>query len=105
LTRAVIARSAGERLSGLLVGLLIERLKGIRQRFNEIAASVQAGTYVPRRSAPRQPGPQQYTVRRPRQPSPLPPQTRGWLLKLVPEAAADGPPPGFLFRRPAVGGA
>ena len=102
MTRVVIARSAGERLSGLLVGLLIERLKGIRQRFNEIAARVQAGTYVPRRSAPRQPGPKQYTVRRPRQPSPLPPQTRGWLLKLVPEAAANGSQFQFLFRDPAM---
>ena len=102
MTRVVIARSAGERLSGLLVGLLIERLKGIRQRFNEIAASVQAGTYVPRRSAPRPPGPKQYTVRRPRQPSPLPPLTRGWLLKLVPEAAANGSQLQFLFRDPAM---
>ena len=105
MTRVVIARSAGERLSGLLVGLLIERLKGIRQRFNEIAASVGNGTYVQRAvtaATPRQPGPGQPTVRRPRQPSPLPPQTRGWLLKLVPEAAANGSQLQFLFSDPAM---
>ena len=101
MTRVVIARSAGERLSGLLVGLLIERLKGIRHRFNKIAARVGNGTYVQRAvtaATPRQAG----KPRQPRQPSPLPPQTRGWLLKLVPEAAANGSQLQFLFRDPAM---
>ena len=102
LSRVVIARSAGEQLSNQLLVLIVERLRGLKRRFIRIAARIQDGTYVPRRSAPRQFGPNPPSVRRPRQPSRLPPQTLGWLVKLVPEAVANRSQLEFLFRDPAM---
>jgi hypothetical protein len=65
-----------------LIGLIIDRLREINQRFARLAARIREGRYVPRRrsGSPRSPGPP-----RPRPPNKLP-QDFGWLLKLVPEA-------------------
>ena len=65
-----------------LIGLIVDRVRRIKQRFATLAAQVRDGHYTPRRSItpPR---------RRPGQ-APPPrnklPQKFGWLLKLVPDA-------------------
>jgi hypothetical protein len=72
----------GDRLPLPLIGLIVDRLRRIKQRFATLAARVAAGRYLPRHPAtpPR---------RRPGQPPPPPdrlPRKFGWLLKLVPDA-------------------
>ncbi len=81
LSLAVAARS-GAGLPFPLIGLIVDRLRRIRQRFAQVAARVGEGNYRPRRhaAAPR-PG------QRPPPPN-QPPQKFGWLLKLVPDAVA-----------------
>ena len=103
LSRVVIARSAGEQLSNQLLVLIVERLRGLKRHFIRIAVSVGNGTYAPRRSAPRQFGPPRPSLRRPRQPSRLPPQTLGWLVKLVPEAVARLRELSPEYRKVAIG--
>ena len=97
LTLAVTAMSGGDRLSYLLIGLIIDRLRGIKQRFVRLAARIQAGTYAPRRFA----GRRSPAVRRPRTPGKLP-TTYGWLLPLVPEALAFRSQLGGLLRTPEM---
>jgi hypothetical protein len=82
LSRAVAARSAGGRLAGPLIILIVGRISHINQRVARLVARLRAGRYVPRRSA----SPRASTLRRPRRPAKLP-QNFGWLLPLVPEAA------------------
>jgi hypothetical protein len=81
LVQAVAAMSGGDRLSYALIGLIVDRIRGIKQHVARIAERIRAGTYTPRQSAPRR----QPTERRPRPPSKLP-TTFGWLLPLVPDA-------------------
>jgi hypothetical protein len=96
LSRSVGAMSEGDRLSYLLIGQIIDRLRGIKQRFVRLAARISEGRYVPRRVTaphPRAAGP--------RRPNPLP-RTFGWLLPLVPDAVAFGAQLEDLFRDPAM---
>jgi len=53
LSRAVAAMSGGDRLSYFLIGLIIERIRPIKQAFGRLVAVIQAGTFVPRRYTPR----------------------------------------------------
>ena len=79
LCHAVAAMSGGDRLSYSLIGLIIERLRPIKQRVLKLIAQIQAGTFVPRRSpATRKPP----SVKQPRQPSKLPTKF-GWLIPLL----------------------
>lgn len=80
LSKAVMART-GWSLTLQLISQIVERIRGIKQRFRRIAAQLQAGTYVPRESGRRR----SPSVRKPRQPNKLPHQA-GWFLKLLPEA-------------------
>jgi hypothetical protein len=80
LSQAVAAMSGGDRLSYALIGLIIDRIRCIKQRVARLAARIRDGRYQFRIvTAPRSgtPGP--------RPPDPLP-KKFGWLLKLVPEA-------------------
>jgi len=81
LTQAVATRHIAGLLAAPLTWLLVDRIRGIKQRFARLAARLRAGTYVPRRHTPRQPP----AARKPRRPNPLP-QTFGWLQNLLPEA-------------------
>jgi hypothetical protein len=81
LTRAVVVMIGGNRLPQPLVNLIVDRIRGIRQRFSRIAARIAAGRYVarPQKAPPR---------RRPGQAPPKDPLPKnfGWLLPLVPDA-------------------
>ena len=78
--------------------LILERIKGINQRFARLAARVAAGRYMPRRRAlaPRR------TPATPSQRRTELPQSVGWLLKLVPEAVAYRAQLEHLFRAPEM---
>src|ERR1019366_8846738 len=81
LGRAVAARSGGDQLSYSLIGLIIDRLRGINQRFARLAARIRDGRYAFRSvAAPRR------GAAKPRPPNQLPGKF-GWLLPLVPDAA------------------
>jgi len=80
LSRAVAAMSGGDRLSYFLIGLIIERIRPIKQAFARLVAGLAAGTFSPRRYAPRR----KPTQRRPRGESPLGLKF-GWLRPLVPD--------------------
>ena len=81
LGRAVAARSGGDQLSYSLIGLIIDRLRGIKQRFARLAARIRDGRYAFRSvAAPRR------GAAKPRPPNKLPGKF-GWLLPLVPDAA------------------
>ena len=95
LTGAVVTRIHFG-LSQLLIGLIIDRIRGLKQRFARIAARVGAGTYVPRRFASR---PQ--AEPKPRPPSQLP-QKFGWLLTLVPPAVGARSQLQSLLRDPEM---
>ena len=95
LTGAVVTRIHFG-LSQLLIGLIIDRIRGLKQRFARIAARVGAGTYAPRRFASR---PQ--AEPKPRPPSQLP-QKFGWLLKLVPPAVGARSQLQSLLRDPEM---
>jgi hypothetical protein len=84
LSHAVAARSGGGLLSFALIALIVTRIRTIKQLFAGLAARIQAGTYQPRRFAPRRTAPGR--------PPPVDklPKTFGWLLPLVPDAAAFG---------------
>ena len=83
LIHAVATMSGGNRLSFQMIGFIVARCNSITHRVARIAARVQAGTYSPPRSTPhRKPA-----ERKARQPSKLPHQ-RGWLLKMLPDAAS-----------------
>jgi hypothetical protein len=96
LTHLVVTRGAFG-LPQALIGLIIDRIRGIKQPLARIAARVQAGTFRPRRSGPRR-TPENP---KPRTPDPLP-REFGWLLKLVPEAVQSAGRLEFLFRDPEV---
>jgi hypothetical protein len=92
LGRAVAARSGGDQLSYALIGLIIDRLRGIKQRVARLAARIRDGRYAFRSvAAPQRP------AAKPRRPNPLP-QTFGWLLKLVPDAVGSRSQLEHLFR-------
>ena len=80
LSRAVAAMSGGDRLSYFLIGLIIERIRPIKQAFARLVAGLAAGTFAPRRYAPRQ----QPAQRRPRAQNPIR-QKFGWLKPLLPD--------------------
>jgi hypothetical protein len=94
LGRAVAARSGGDQLSYSLIGLIIDRIRGIKQRFARLAARIRDGRYAVRSvAAPHRP------AAKPRRPNKLP-QTFGWLLKLVPDAVGSRSQLENLFRDP-----
>jgi hypothetical protein len=95
LGQAVAARSGGDRLSYALIGLIIDRIRGINQCFARLAARIRDGKYFSRRFAPRRPP----VGDRHREPNKLP-QTFGWLLKLVPEAVGSRSQLECLLRDP-----
>jgi hypothetical protein len=85
LSKAAVQRAYLGHLSlpGLVVALILERLRGIKQRFARVADLIREGKFVRRRSSPRR-----STAARP----PRPPDKRrpkfGWVAPLVPEAAS-----------------
>jgi len=86
--RALGVQHAWLRAAGPLSSLIWGRLCGMRRRFIDLAARVQAGT-LPAKRPPRPPpaSPRPATPRPaavPDQPR-LPPQSSGWLLRQVPE--------------------
>jgi hypothetical protein len=96
LGRAVAARSGGDQLSYALIGLIIDRIRGIKQRFARLAARIRDGRYAVRSvAAPQRP------AAKPRRPNKLP-QTFGWLLKLVPDAVGSRSQLEHLFRDPGM---
>ena len=97
LTQAVVVRSHFG-LSSLLIGLIVDRIREIKQRFARLAALIREGKYVPRRFAPRRKPAE--TRPRPGPPNKLP-RKFGWLLKLVPEAVGYRSQLEHLFRDPA----
>jgi len=86
LTHAVVTRSAFG-LSPPLIALIINRIREIKQRFADLAARIEAGTYAPRRRSSTPPRPP--AVRKPRPPPNPLFRKFGWLLPLVPEAVAS----------------
>ena len=81
LTRAVIALTGWSRVSHAMIGLIIDRLRNIKQRTADLVAQVQAGTFVQRRYPATRKSP---TVGKPREPSKLP-KKFGWLIPLLPD--------------------
>jgi hypothetical protein len=81
LSQAVAAMGGGNRLTYLVIGLIVDRIRVINQGFRRLADRIAAGTYRPRRSSPRRTA----TGRKPRRQSPLP-RHFGWLQPLLPEA-------------------
>ena len=81
LVHAVVTRGLCGRLAGPVMGPILDRIRGINQRFKRLAARLAAGTYTPRRSFHRR----KAIDPKPRRQSPLP-QNFGWLVPLVPEA-------------------
>ena len=86
--RALGMQHAWLRASGPLSSLIWGRLCGMRRRFINLAARVQGGTLPakrPPRPTPATPRPATpRPAAKPDQPR-LPPQTSGWLIRLVPE--------------------
>jgi hypothetical protein len=72
----------GGRIPAPLISLIFERLKHLRDRFARLAPQIVAGTYRPRRTAPRQ----NAIAAHPHPESPF--RKRGWLDDLLPEAVA-----------------
>ena len=95
LSRSVGAMSGGDRLSHLLIGQIIDRLRGIKRRVVRIAARVGDGRYRFRSVAPH---PRAAT---PRRADPLP-KTFGWLLPLVPDAVVFRAQLDSLLRDPGM---
>ena len=95
LSGAVSAMSGGDRLSYLLIARIIDRLRGIKQRFVRLAAKIRDGKYAPRRFAPHRPA----ETPRPREAEKLP-RKFGWLLPLVPDAVCYRSQLEFLLRDP-----
>src|ERR1700677_2288555 len=99
LTRAVVSMMGGERLALSVISLIVERIRGIKQRFADLAAQIRDGRYTPRRHATppkRRPG------QAPPPRGPLP-NAFGWLLKLVPEAVVHRSQLEHLLRDPEMG--
>src|SRR5579859_4017940 len=86
------------RLERPLALLILDRIRGIAQRFARLATRIGAGKYMPRRPAA---APRRRTAPRPCRPNPLP-QGFAWLIKLVPEAAVYGSQLQFLFADPEM---
>jgi hypothetical protein len=80
LSQAVVLMRAGERLSQLLVSLITDKIRHLKQGFARLAARIEAGTYKPRRFAKRRPP----ASRKPRTKSPLP-YKFGWLVPMFPD--------------------
>jgi hypothetical protein len=97
LSQAVIAMHGGNRLTFQVIGPIIDRIRGIKQRFARLAARLAAGTYKPRRCTAR--GPR--AAPNPRRKNPLP-QKFGWLIPLVPEAVVFRAQLENLLRDPAM---
>jgi hypothetical protein len=98
LSRAVDVHYRNGRLAVPLMMEVMNRIRGIKQRFERLAARIGAGTYIPRRSpaTPRKPaGPH------PRKPNPLP-QGFAWMLKLVPGTAVYGSQLQHLLAEPEM---
>src|ERR1019366_5079255 len=87
----------GERLALPLIALIVDRIRGIKQRFARLAARIGAGKYFSRRPATRRPP----IDPKPRRPNKLP-QSFAWLVKLMPEAAGYGSQLDNLFRDPGM---
>ena len=78
ITRAVVAHAGwDQRMSLTLIGLITERLRGIKRSFLRLAASIQAGRYRRRAVSPRP-----RAARIPADPLPKKP---GWLEGYLPE--------------------
>ena len=96
LGKAVAARHLAGWLAAPLVGLILDRLRGIKHRFARLAARIGAGRFSPRRATQRPDARQP-----PRAKNPLP-QGPAWLIKLVPEAAASASQLRFLLADPEM---
>jgi hypothetical protein len=84
LSQAVAAQT-GWGLSLHMIALLIDRLRGIKQRFASIAARIRDGKYLPRKTSATA---HTWAIGRPVPPDPLP-RTPGWLRTLLPQAANE----------------
>jgi hypothetical protein len=80
LVHAVVTRGICGQLAGPVVGLILDRIRDINQRFARLAARLRDGHSVPRHGFRRS-----SSDRKPRRHNPLP-HTFGWLLPLVPDA-------------------
>jgi hypothetical protein len=96
LSRAVMAQT-GWGMGSQMITLIIARLRGIKQRFADLAARVAAGRYVARRpaAAPR------------KRPGQQPPQNKlpqkfGWLLPLEAQAVVYRSQLQYLLRDPEM---
>jgi hypothetical protein len=96
LREVVMARGGGDVLSQTVIGLIIDRLRFINQRFARIAARIRDGRYVFRTVATPRSG-----TGKPRPPDPLP-KKFGWLLKLVPDSVGSRSQLEYLFRDPEM---
>ena len=96
LCRATAARIAGGMLAGPVILLIWSYLRRLGARFVRLAARIEAGRDRPRRhAAAHRPAPP------PRRPHPLP-RGRGWLLRLVPQAAAGASQLQHLLTEPEM---
>ena len=96
----VATMGGGDRLSSLLITLIVDRLRSIKLSFARIAARVAAGTYAPRTRSAAPP-------KRPAAPKKPGPETRlprhvGWLLKTVPLTVQARGQLEFLFQDPEM---
>ena len=97
LGRAVDAQSVGRRLAAPLIVLLLDRIRGMNQRFARLAARIATGRFAARRTGPRR----KRATAQPRRKNPLP-QKFGWLLAQVPETAGYRAQLDHLMRDPAM---
>ena len=97
LGRAVDAQSVGRRLAAPLIVLLLDRIRGMNQRFARLAARIATGRFVARRTGPRR----KRAAAQPRRKNPLP-QKFGWLLAQAPETAGYRAQLDHLMRDPAM---
>ena len=95
LTQIVVTRDLMGLLAKPIVWHLIDRIRGMNQRFARLAARIHAGTFVPRRAVTRR----RPTDPKPRRPSPVP-RKFGWMLPLVPDAVGSLGHLEWLFRDP-----
>jgi hypothetical protein len=98
LSGAVDAHCRNGRLAAPLMMLIMNKIRGIKQRFADLAARITAGKFFSRhRPAATQ---RQHTERRPPPPNPL--QGFAWMIKLVPGTAVYGSQLQYLLAEPEM---
>ena len=97
LTRAAVTQGLMGRIANAILELLVNRLRDTHRAFTHLAARIQAGTFRPRRYAPRRAG----VARKPPAGHPIT-RTFGWLVPLVPYAGAYGSELENMFRDPEM---